>query len=78
MKKTVESYIKEVNELKDFGMKKIMEEVDITLVDTDEFELAKRTLKLLDTSCDLLLEQAEMMDSMNEKLDKLLARKGQA
>lgn len=74
MKQMVEQYIKEVNELKDFAMKKIMEDVDIRYVETEEFEAAKKTLQLFDSSCDLLRKQAEVIDSMNVKLDRILAK----
>ena len=74
MKKRTEEFMKEVNELKELSMKKVMEDVDIRYVDTTEFEFAKRTLRLLDTFEDLMLEAAGMMDNMDKKLDKLLAK----
>jgi lactate dehydrogenase-like 2-hydroxyacid dehydrogenase len=45
-------------------------------MDSKELELMKKSVGLMNTSFDLCIKQAEMMDSMNEKLDKLLAMKG--
>ena len=37
-----------------------------------EFETLQRCIKLVDSACELSIEQASMIDEMNDKLDKVL------
>lgn len=46
----------------------------IANMEEEELNLLKNTLKLMDCSRDLLIKQAEMIDGMNDKLDKLLEK----
>ena len=71
--------VEEINGMKAWCMKKVMDDADFSCVDPDDFQAFGMMLKLLDMSCDYMIKQAEMMDDMNDKLDKLLAiseRKG--
>ena len=45
-------------------------------MDRDEFVMIQKAFKLLTTSEELMMEQAEMLTSMNNKLDKLLSNEG--
>ena len=66
--------IKEVNELKEIFMKQFSTDM-FEDMEGDEFVAMKKTFKLMNLSMELAVEQAEVMDAINEKLDKLLAMK---
>lgn len=66
--------IEEVNELTEIFMKQFSTDM-FENMEGDEFVAMKKTFKLMDRSMDLALEQAKVMDAINEKLDKLLAMK---
>lgn len=44
-------------------------------MDSDEFELTKLCLEMIDEAKDLAVEQAKVMDEINQKLDRLLESK---
>lgn len=71
MLKETKKLIEELNELKEdfakeFGMDMLED------MSGKEFLLLKKCFNLMKSSEELMLEQAEMMDSMNEKLDRLI------
>ena len=66
--------IEEVNELKDSFMTMIGSEM-LESMDESEFVMFKKMFNLMNTSMEVVKEQAEVIESINEKLDKLLARK---
>lgn len=63
--------VKEVNELKDSYIGMIKSDV-IEFMDEGTFTMVKNSLKLLTTSMEVMQEQAEIIESINKKLDKLL------
>lgn len=63
--------VKEVNELKDSYIGMINSDV-IEFMDEGTFTMVKNSLKLLTTSMEVMQEQAEIIESINKKLDKLL------
>lgn len=71
MLKTTKKFIEEVDELKGFMIKELGKEM---LEDIDDNGLLALTkcFKLLNTSEEIMLRQAEMLESMNNKLDRLL------
>ena len=75
MVETAKKFIEEVEELKNDVIVKnglnAFEEMD-----TDEFVMIQKLFKLLTTSEELIMKQAEMLTSMNNKLDKLLSNEG--
>lgn len=75
MVETTKKLIEEVEELKNDVIVKnglnAFEEMD-----TDEFVMIQKLFKLLTTSEELMMKQAEMLTSMNNKLDKLLSNEG--
>ena len=77
MKKTAEQFINEVKELENDLVKMICSQVsvdNISDIDADEIRMVQKSFKIMNTSCDLLLKQAEMMDNMNAKLDKMIKK----
>ena len=67
----------EVNEIKEAYGKYIMSTMSIDmLIDTDPeiMKLLGKTWNLMDTSLELVLEQAKMLDEIDRKLDTLLAK----
>lgn len=66
--------IEEVNELKDSCMSMIVTE-SLNYMTGTEFEMYKKTFNLLNTSMDVMSEQAKMIDQIDKKLDTLLKRK---
>ena len=75
----VMEYKEQVNEAKTSLLKLIPAE-SILEMDTEGIEALKKMFKLLDTSMTLVVEQAETINEINEKLDLLLdtKTKGQA
>lgn len=63
----------EVNELK----KEFIKEIATDVMDMDEtgFILMKKLFGLLDTSVDLMHEQAKTIDLIDKKLDRLFEKK---
>ena len=66
--------IEEVNELKDSYMTVFGSEM-FNYMDENTFGLFKKSFDLMNTSMEVIKEQAKVIESINEKLDKLLARK---
>ena len=69
----VNKLIEEVNEVMDLYAKEMFDFDMLESMDKEEFVLMQKVLKLKDASFDLTRKQAEMIDEMNAKLDKLLA-----
>lgn len=70
-----EKFIEEVNEVKKEFINNVFDYDMLKCMGEKEFILMKRLMGLMDTSIDIMVEQAKSMDSINEKLD-LLLRKG--
>lgn len=66
-------YVEEVKEVekKMFGM---MGGEDIQDMDIESFKLLQSLLKLIDTTNEMQMQSAILMDEMNEKLNKLLEK----
>ena len=64
--------IKEVNEMKDIFMKSLSLDM-LEDMDEDGFIAMKKCFKLMNLSMELAVEQAQVMDEINAKLDKLVA-----
>lgn len=66
-------YVEEVKEVekKMFGM---MGGEDIQDMDIESFKLLQSLLKLIDTTNEMQMQSAILMDEMNEKLNKLLKK----
>lgn len=73
MKEITKKFVEEANELKAICMKAMADESMLMSMDPESLTALQKTMKLLNTSLDYTLEHAEMMDQMNDKLDKLLA-----
>lgn len=71
--KTVQ-FADEVIELKETILKEYGGEM-LENMDSQTFTLIKGLLKLIDASSGVIREQAEMMESMDRKLDTLIYRK---
>ena len=75
MVETTKKFIEEVEELKnDVIVKTALNTFEE--IDGDEFIMIQKLFKLLTTSEELMMKQAEMLTSMNNKLDKLLSNEG--
>ena len=69
-KKTTE-LVNEANELMDFCVKQ-MSACDIKDMDADNFAAIQKCISLVDSACELMVEEAKMMDDMDRKLDEVL------
>lgn len=69
-----EKYVEEVKNLTSMIVAKAVEEIDPEDMDEDLLSMITSTSRLLAYSNKLVIEQANAIDKMNEKLDKLLAR----
>lgn len=66
--------IEEVNELKSSYMEVLGSEM-FEYMDENTFGMVKKMFNLMNTSMELMKEQAEVIEGINKKLDKLLSRK---
>lgn len=66
--------IEETNELKDLCFKQIYSDI-LEDMDDENLVLYTKMFKLLNTSMEVVKEQAKVIESINNKLDELLIRK---
>ena len=67
--------IEEMDELKKMVMTEVIHgNIDIDIEDMSEIKFLMKSFKALNLSMRLMKEQAEKLDSMEEKLDKLLSK----
>lgn len=71
MLETSKKLVKEINEIKKEYVS-LIDEDTILGMDSNTLSLVQRSIKLLDLSCDLYMEQAELMEGIDDKLNKLL------
>ena len=69
-----EKYVEEVKNLTSMMVAKAVEEIDPEDMDEDLLSMITSTSRLLAYSNKLVIEQANAIDKMNEKLDTLLNR----
>lgn len=75
MKLLAERFVNEVDDAMEVCMKQAgVSIMDLKDINTDDLASIQAILKLFDTSKKILVSQAEMMDEMNAKLDKLLQK----
>ena len=63
--------IDEAKGLMDFCVKQ-MSACDIKDMDADNFAAIQKCISLVDSACELMVEQSRMMDDMDRKLDEVL------
>ena len=66
--------IEETNKLKDLCFKQIYSDI-LEDMDDENLVLYAKLFKLLNTSMEVVKEQAKVIESINNKLDELLIRK---
>lgn len=66
-----ERLVEEMKELMTEYYREICAET-ILEMDSEEFNLVKRAIKLMNSSTELVLEQARILDGIDGKLDRLL------
>lgn len=67
--------VEEINELKSVMGKQLLGLVDIECIDDEGIEslkLLSRCYKLMDSSMEYMVEQANTIDQLNRKLDKVI------
>lgn len=69
---TTIKFVGEYTEVKELCVREFAS--DMLSMNPDEFVLMTKLMRLLDTSLDLVREQAETIDSINQKLDRLLEK----
>lgn len=75
MLETSNKLIEEMDELKKMVMTEVIHgNIDIDIEDMSEIKFLMKSFKALNLSMRLMKEQAEKLDSMEEKLDKLLSK----
>ena len=75
MLETTNKLIEEMDELKKMAMTEVIHgNIDIDIEDMSEIKFLMKSFKALNLSMRLMKEQAEKLDSMEEKLDKLLSK----
>ena len=63
--------VTEANELMNFCVKQLSA-CDIKDMDADNFVAIQKCIGLVDSACELMVEEAKMMDDMDRKLDEVL------
>ena len=77
MKNTIVKFENEAKELKKAMFVLAVEnDIDFTDVDDDAVKTIANMLKFCDTSIKLVVEQSKMINEIDEKLDKLMAKIG--
>ena len=74
MKGIADEFVKETEELMETGMNFFKSEELIMGLDQDTLGLMQKMIRLVKTSNELIRVQACIIDDMNQKLDKLMAR----
>ena len=75
MLETTNKLIEEMDELKKMVMTEVIHgNIDIDIEDMSEIKFLMKSFQALNLSMRLMKEQAEKLDSMEEKLDKLLSK----
>ena len=75
MLETTNKLIEEMDELKKMVMTEVIHgNIDIDIEDMSEIKFLMKSFKALNLIMRLMKEQAEKLDSMEEKLDKLLSK----
>lgn len=72
MVETTKKFIEEMKDLTNDIKVQMLNSVSIADMDAEEFMLMKKTFKLMKTATDYTLQQAEIIDEQNKKLDELL------
>ena len=72
--KMTEEYVERVRRVEKEFINMIGAE-EILDMDENELVMLKKLAMLLDDSCNLVVEQANLLDEINGKLDKLIAKK---
>jgi hypothetical protein len=75
MVKKIKQFNDEVNELKQFFITEMVKTGGLEDMPEELIIVMKRMFKLMDTAMEVTTEMGESLDSMNDKLDLLLARK---
>ena len=65
--------VEEINEVKRLCMEQITSEM-MENVDDKDFVLYVKMLRILNTSTEVMLEKAKMIDEIDKKLDRLLKK----
>lgn len=75
MLETTTKLIEEMDELKKMVMTEVVNgNIDIDIEDMSEIKFLMKSFKALNLSMRLMKEQAYKLDSMEEKLDRLLSK----
>lgn len=72
MKNRVEELNKETNELMNDVMKNCFDLNTIVHMDSEELAAFRRLIKVMHLAEEVMVEQAEMFDTMNSKLDRII------
>ena len=71
LEKKTNELIDEAKGLMDFCVKQ-MSACDIKNMDADNFAAIQKCISLVDSACELMVEQSRMIDDMDRKLDNVL------
>lgn len=75
LKSKAENLMNETTEIVDFIIKKTIDKDTIQSIDADGFQMIQCCYRLMDLMRDYAIEEAETLDEINKKLDRLLGKK---
>lgn len=76
MKANAEKLVNEMNELMNMVVKRVVNVETITASSEEDRAALTLMMKMFDSSGKLLIEEAERLDEINDKLDKVLKKLG--
>ena len=76
MKANAEKLVNEMNELMNMVVKRVVNVETITASSEEDRAALTLMIKMFDSSGKLLIEEAERLDEINDKLDKVLKKLG--
>lgn len=68
MLETTKKLYEELNEL----LEQVVKNVDVRYMSEDDLKTIQLTMKIVETSKDLMVKEANMMDDMNNKINMIL------
>lgn len=75
LERKAKEIVEEMNEVKSAMSKQFLGLIDIDCIDDDSIESLKlltRCYRIMDSSMEYMVEQANTIDQLNEKLDKVI------
>lgn len=71
---TTKKFVDAINEMKALAINSMFDEDMVKNMNEKDLEAMQLTLKIVDTTSELLIKEAEMMEEISKKLDNVLEK----